>query len=841
MSATGGLIYEVGGYTVHVLADGETLTPLVPSLDLDVLIVAGGGGGGAALGGGGGAGELLRQAMTITGPQTATVGAGGPGVTRNTGGNGVGTKGGDTTFNGVTAEGGGGGASYNTGSGGGTGGNGGGGGGNNPGGTGTQNNGGNAVGSPDWESGGGGAVGGPGQNGDDGGNQKGGDGGTGYDAADFGLGRIAGGGGGAGAYFASSTPGAGVDGGGNGAPKGAGNNGEDATGYGGGGGGADYPVSGTTTGGAGFDGVVAVRYVADEPEPPGPEPIPPPPPNPPTPVKVPELLWIYNLLGERILPLHELFDLELDRRLGEVDTLTAVIAADDPKADFVIGDTICEHRGRFYRIEEVTEARVGNVVTLLIYAEALWQDLANFTRPGIYSVVAQTPADGLALILNADTGWSVGTVPAIETLYSIEGIDDTVLTLVRDWAAVVGLEVVFDTAALTVSLVDRAGTERGIGFRYGRNLTAIDRRFEAPRATRMYAFGANDLGIEAFNPTGEPFVEDFSWYIAQGLTEEQARALYRKDEVWNDQRFLLGLNLFDAAVERIARRAQPIISYGMSVLDFSALTGVPEVEIGDDVRVYDAPLGLDIPTRVVRTVRRPLEPERSVVELDYLRPGLDTTSASRRSIDYGRLNVLVDSPLTPVTVSTTPLVFASLALTITGRTTVVTGATFVGTANGSGTVTFSMFFGGVQTGPTYSFDFVDGEQVEFSWPSYVADVEEQSTTLDFRAQVTSGAGTIDVPLDAARAWVLATGIYGGGADIGPDRDIVEAPTEPALDPATDVFAIDVKANIVIAPTETAPPASLPDPVVTITQPFTIGDPEFGTLGGPGVLSDPGVT
>ena len=110
---TGGTIVTSGGYRYHTFTSSSTFT--VPSSSsvssVEYLIVAGGGSGGFSYAnqtgaGGGGAGGLLNGTSSVSAASyTVTVGAGGTGVSANTGGSGA-----DSVFNSLTAIGGGGGA-----------------------------------------------------------------------------------------------------------------------------------------------------------------------------------------------------------------------------------------------------------------------------------------------------------------------------------------------------------------------------------------------------------------------------------------------------------------------------------------------------------------------------------------------------------------------------------------------------------------------------------------------------------------------------------------------------------------------------------------------------------
>lgn len=551
-------------------------------------------------------------------------------------------------------------------------------------------------------------------------------------------------------------------------------------------------------------------------------------------------VWLYNLAGERVVQLVDLDGLEAEDRLGGISELRFTLRADDPRIELAHPDALVEWGTRVYRIRELDQQHTGGKATVTVHAEARFMDLARRRRFGNFPLLALRPQEGLEAVLKG-TGWTVGTDPdpSGTILYSVEGYDDTVLTHLRRWADVTGYELDIDDNALTVTLVDAVGQDRGVGFRYGVNLTGIRRRYEPPVATVLYPVGANDLTIDGVNPSGEQFVENFDWYVAQGLTVSEARALHTKEDIWLDNRYLVPLNLYDAAVRRLAELSQPRISYECSVVDLADAAGtVTPVELGDTVSVYDDTFGVDIATRVVRRVHRPLTPGGDDVELAYLRPTTTfADEAASRTPDYGSVSVLVDAAEAG-TVTSGAVDYAVIAVNTTGSaSTLVVGGTFVGTATGAGTIRFSLIVDGLGVGTDYEAEFADGEFVEFSAPSYVADVAEGAHTVAWRAQVVAGAGSVSVEAGAARGWLLTSGAYGLGVNTSPNRRIVEELLDATYDALVEASVlVELDTPISVDDADTLVDAT-PDALVELyIIPFTIGDPVFGALDGPGRLS-----
>ena len=847
--ATGGTITYVGDLVRHTFTAGDTFTPSQDLTAVDIIVVGAGGGGGS-LGGGGGAGavEVTTVDLTEAVGYPVVIGAGGAHSTNIAGPSGNGTS---STFAGTTALGGGGGGSTNAkdsnagGSSGGTGGNAGAAGvlgaaiGSN------TNLGGNGQNGTPYRPGGGGGSSSAGADGSVSGN-----GGSGYDASAFGLGTIAGGGGAGG--FSGNPGGLGTDGGGNGGSNTAGTA---ATTYGsGGGGGGGYyssPAS-FSNGTDGAAGIVVVQYDPTLMAPPAPvysvpssTPLTLDPPRTVVSADV-EPVWLYNLAGEQLAPLVDIDDLTIEDRLGELSLLKLTLRADDPRAGLIVPDVMLRWSDRYYRVAELDQQQSNRGAFVTVIAEALWIDLAHRVKAlGNFPLLGLLAQAGLVSILTG-TGWTAGDDPdpGDVTLYSTEGYDDTVLTHLRRWAELTGYELAFDTDARTVSLVEQVGLDRGVGFRYGSNVTKIRRRYEPPTATVLYPLGANGLDITTTNPSGEAYVENFGWYTDQGLTIGQARTLHTRELIQLDEAILLPVNLYDRAVETLAELSQPTISYEADVVDLSDAVGASlEFDVGDTVSVYDETFSVDINTRVVRRIYRPLTPGGDEVELSYLRTTSSTVSASRQP-DYGSVSILVDQCVASV-VSSGALDYAEISFNSTGTATAVTGSTFVGVATGSGTCRFSMIVDGNPAGVDVDvkFDAAVDTVVEFSAPSYAADLAAEGHLIVFRAQVVVGAGTIAVAAGGGRGWILTTGAFGLGVNTSPNRRV----SEEMLDLAITFSTVDSYLVELNGPTPTANPLRLVvdgevETLITLgtltdryVLPFTIGDPLFGAIDGPGVI------
>ena len=483
------------------------------------------------------------------------------------------------------------------------------------------------------------------------------------------------------------------------------------------------------------------------------------------------LVWVYGLDGKQAGVLADPRGLQIEERLQESETLTFNVRADDPKAYLIGPDRMVRYDGRRYRITDLKDKREGAQVTTEVVAEGLWIDLlGTWVRQG-FTIVGQPIAAGLAALL-AGTGWTVGTVESDGGTYSRSvDNDETVLASVRFWASLTGREIRWDTDTRTVSLVVQQGTDRGLGFRWGRNLTNVTRTTLPPECTRLYPYGANDLSIRPVNPTGKEYLEDFSYYTAKGLTLAQAQANYTRSQIWRDDRYLLATNLLDAATERLAKLAQPRVAYECSVVDLSGLTGSLEVfAIGDTVRVADDPLGVSLTTRIVRRITTPLEPAKNAVELSFLAPGLGgAASNGGTGGGTGQFALLVDQNLAALTLTAGLYALHGIELSFSSTGNLVMGLELDGTATGSGTLEVTYYWGSDQVGPTVQQAFTAGP-FHLSVPDSLVGLEG-SHAVYVRARVVTGSGTIAIPANASRFYILAAGTVGGGVNTDPEVSV----------------------------------------------------------------------
>lgn len=327
------------------------------------------------------------------------------------------------------------------------------------------------------------------------------------------------------------------------------------------------------------------------------------------------LIWIHDIsTGERVNAVVA-SDLEMDERLFQSYTITFSIPATSQKVIHLAQDVLLIVNGERFFITKIEKIRDGSEADIKVTAEVTWMKLTDWSRPGSFIIDNMTVREGLTAIL-AGTGWGVQEVTPDSQLRSFEATDASVLDILWQWAKVCGCEMDFDNRNSGISMLSEVGVDLGLGFRYGRNLTQITRTEITPKVTRLYCYGRNELSIERMTG-GKPYIENFDYFTGLGETEAFARRWHLRESVYRDDSFLGDGPLHAAGVVRLQTLSHPQVSYKLSVIDLSELSGLDEsvYRIGDTVHIADDLLDIDIQGRVSRTVRHPANSSEDLIEI----------------------------------------------------------------------------------------------------------------------------------------------------------------------------------------------------------------------------------
>lgn len=128
-------------------------------------------------------------------------------------------------------------------------------------------------------------------------------------------------------------------------------------------------------------------------------------------------------------------------------------------------------------------------------------------------------ATEIATQLLDQTIWVIKEIdPMFNEMYrSFESGDDSnALDCITQWAETFGGLIVWDTENRQISLKNpnEEGQFKGLTVSYGRFLRTLKRtRTTDEMVTRLWVYGSEDLSIHSVNPTGQGYIEDFSFFM----------------------------------------------------------------------------------------------------------------------------------------------------------------------------------------------------------------------------------------------------------------------------------------------------------------------------------------
>lgn len=162
--------------------------------------------------------------------------------------------------------------------------------------------------------------------------------------------------------------------------------------------------------------------------------------------------------------------------------------------------------------EDADTTDTFNVTAFSLGYELKGKRIDNYTEDSINA------NDLLTNLLNS-TVWKIGTIdPIFNEMYRSfdSGADSNVLDCITNAGTTYGALIVWNTDTRTIDFKDatKSSEWRGMTIDYGKFIQSIKRtRTTDELTTRLWVYGANDLGIEAVNPTGMGYIENFGYFM----------------------------------------------------------------------------------------------------------------------------------------------------------------------------------------------------------------------------------------------------------------------------------------------------------------------------------------
>lgn len=327
-------------------------------------------------------------------------------------------------------------------------------------------------------------------------------------------------------------------------------------------------------------------------------------------------LIILNSNEEVECILENSFDVIITSEVNGADTLSFKLPFMDSKREYIQNENLVKISNEIYSIRTITDEKDtdGNTITT-VYAESSFYDLAFSIKKDTKEFNADTADIPLAYALEG-TSWEVGTVD-VTSLRTWESSGNNALTILRETQSMHSGDLIFDCVGKLVHLLSFSGSESGALFTYRKNMKSIQRVVDTRELiTKLYVYGKDGLTFSSING-GNDYVENYDF------TEEVRISTLDCSSFTNPYQML------EYAEEKIEEYANPRVSYVISAMDLSVLTGYEHESwnLGDIVIVEDKELGIFIKTRVIRREYNVREPWNTVLELSTTLRELGDTSA----------------------------------------------------------------------------------------------------------------------------------------------------------------------------------------------------------------------
>lgn len=481
---------------------------------------------------------------------------------------------------------------------------------------------------------------------------------------------------------------------------------------------------------------------------------------------VKNIVTVLDFNGNPVGALKNVLDIEREIVFDDVDTLFIRLAKGHGQ---LVMDQEIIYRHKRYIVAASDDDKGNNGEITEIEAESAQIELGRQKKT--VNLEAETVEDGLEIILEG-TGWTIGDIEDQDGYtHSMSLTDRSPLYLVRSWARLSRHLPDYDTINRVVHF--RRDTVRNLGeaFRYGKNVKEIKKTTKSPVATVIYPYGRGGLTIEAVNE-GRDYLENYSWYEALGIPLEVAREKYKKEYIWEDNRFIYPGYLMAEAERRLEVYSKPQVAYEVPV----SLIG--DVNIGDYGYVVDEDWGIKIETRVVKLNLFDLRPWENKVEFNYLIEGIhDIEDEENISdiIETAEEKVIMAKNGETLEIGNALETLIQVSLTSYASFNAQIGFYLIGEA--SQPTLFSGYFllGGNRVGPEIRQALNEGYNT-ISMTFIVPQIQEGSDFLEFIGMVEDG--TFDVELEDLEVHVKGQNLLGAVSSKLPKANVVDSLTLP---------------------------------------------------------------
>lgn len=390
-----------------------------------------------------------------------------------------------------------------------------------------------------------------------------------------------------------------------------------------------------------------------------------------------ELLSVYDLTYKKLAILNDgtpgsAKNINAEFSINAIPTLSFDMPLNSDKWQYLINENLVNFRGEFYFIKNPQFTHNSNSEkNVTVSCVHLSNSLSMFLNTDIKEV-GKTALELIKLVLGEElvsgeklisgeneikslSGWKAGDVTVDpKKCRALESSEQSIFTNLVSIADKFNGVLQFNSIAKTVDLLD-VRTDREIQIRKGKNLTNVNFAYDySELITRMNVFGGqdpstgNEISIQDVNPESKSYLEDISFYINQGYTEDYIHnhpELFHREMTWRASEYVDEKALYDDAMDKMSILSKPKIDCTIEGID---LSNFPEYFtaspiIGEVVSIIDEELALNLKAKVTKITFNSEQPYAlkiqisNIVEYNSLLKSLiDTSNAVQKVITPGQ-------------------------------------------------------------------------------------------------------------------------------------------------------------------------------------------------------------
>ena len=297
-------------------------------------------------------------------------------------------------------------------------------------------------------------------------------------------------------------------------------------------------------------------------------------------------------------------NVSLSKKKSESSSLSFKFPAKNKKSAYVVTGNYIIYKNEVYEIIEKKKTYSENDD---VFYEVSCLHMSDLLRHKYIVDMSLDPAVVLtqmtAVLVN--TGWTIGTIQANTTLRGFEFGRQTVFEALITIAEAFNCHLEFSVKLVngnftyTVNMLDRSTDSLFDTYFINRNMINVDIVDSIPDfVTRLYCFGGTNpvtgLDVDIIDamvfgsPWGKTYVENFSYYLSQGISQEYINAhpqQFIKEDIWEDSNYVDPDDLYLDGVKRLEKLSQPTIELTIKKLcieDKIPLLGYPVQIIDED-------------------------------------------------------------------------------------------------------------------------------------------------------------------------------------------------------------------------------------------------------------------